>query len=82
MATPICIIAPISSWAAAVTGFVEGEDGSMRTHELNALKGDLYTTEDRPYANAENEANENAKGTVVDLIVLEVIKNNNGTIEE
>ena len=26
-AAPICIIAPVSSWAAAVTGFVEGEDG-------------------------------------------------------
>lgn len=26
-AAPICIIAPISSWAAAVSGFVEGEDG-------------------------------------------------------
>ncbi|MCD8223137.1 MAG: Na+/H+ antiporter NhaC family protein [Clostridiales bacterium] len=26
-AAPICIIAPISSWAAAVTGFVESEDG-------------------------------------------------------
>ncbi len=26
-AAPICIIAPISSWAAAVTGFVKGEDG-------------------------------------------------------
>lgn len=26
-AAPICIIAPISSWAAAVTGFVEGENG-------------------------------------------------------
>ena len=26
-AAPICIIAPISSWAAAVTGFVEEEDG-------------------------------------------------------
>ncbi len=26
-AAPICIIAPISSWAAAVAGFVEGEDG-------------------------------------------------------
>lgn len=25
-AAPICIIAPISSWAAAVAGFVEGED--------------------------------------------------------
>lgn len=26
-AAPVCIIAPISSWAAAVTGFVDGEDG-------------------------------------------------------
>ena len=26
-AAPICIIAPISSWAAAVSGFVPGEDG-------------------------------------------------------
>ena len=26
-AAPVCIIAPISSWAAAVSGFVEGEDG-------------------------------------------------------
>ena len=75
-AAPVCIIAPISSWAAAVSGFVEGEDGfsifiraipynyyalltiimmitivvlnvdfaSMRTHEANALKGDLFTS--------------------------------------
>ena len=26
-AAPVCIIAPISSWAAAVSGFVEGADG-------------------------------------------------------
>lgn len=26
-AAPVCIIAPISSWAAAVSGFVEGEEG-------------------------------------------------------
>ena len=26
-AAPVCIIAPISSWAAAVSGFVEGQDG-------------------------------------------------------
>ena len=26
-AAPVCSIAPISTWAAAVTGFVEGEDG-------------------------------------------------------
>ena len=29
-AAPICIIAPISSWAAAVTGFVESEDGELQ----------------------------------------------------
>ena len=28
-AAPVCIIAPISSWAAAVTGFVEGKMGSL-----------------------------------------------------
>lgn len=26
-AAPVCIIAPVSSWAAAVSGFVKGEDG-------------------------------------------------------
>ena len=98
-AAPVCIIAPISSWAAAVTGFVEGEDGfsifiraipynyyailtivmmitivvlkidygPMKLHEKNALSGDLYTTPDRPYANAEEDINER-KGTVLDLV--------------
>lgn len=98
-AAPVCIIAPVSSWAAAVTGFVEGEDGfsiflraipynyyalltivmmvtivimkmdygPMRTHEMNALNGDLYTTPDRPYANAEDEVIE-TKGSVMDLV--------------
>ncbi len=99
-AAPVCIIAPISSWAAAVTGFVEGEDGlsifvraipynfyalltivmmitlvvlnvdygSMKVHEKNAQeKGDLYTTPDRPYANAEEEI-ASSKGKVVDLV--------------
>ena len=98
-AAPVCIIAPISSWAAAVTGFVEGEDGfgifiraipynyyalltiltmfllvltkvdfgPMKKHEENALKGDLYTTEDRPYATAEKEVQEGT-GKVVDLV--------------
>ncbi|MBP5357417.1 MAG: Na+/H+ antiporter NhaC family protein [Clostridia bacterium] len=28
-AAPVCIIAPISSWAAAVSGFIEGSDGLM-----------------------------------------------------
>ncbi|MCI8319582.1 MAG: Na+/H+ antiporter NhaC family protein [Dorea sp.] len=98
-AAPVCIIAPISSWAAAVTGFVEGEDGfsifiraipfnyyalltivmmvaivvlkmdygPMKLHEKNALSGDLYTTPDRPYANAEDEVDD-SKGGVIDLI--------------
>lgn len=100
-AAPICIIAPISSWAAAVTGFVEGEDGfsifiraipynfyalltivmmiamvlmnveygSMKVHEANAKKGDLYTTPDRPYANAEEDEVDNEKGKVIDLLI-------------
>lgn len=98
-AAPVCIIAPISSWAAAVTGFVEGEDGfsifiraipynyyalltivmmitiivlnidygQMRLHEENALKGDLYTTPDRPYANTDEEVAD-SKGSVIDLV--------------
>ena len=98
-AAPVCIIAPISSWAAAVTGFVEGEDGfsifiraipfnyyalltivmmvtivllkmdygPMKLHEANAIKGDLYTTPDRPYANAEEDVVE-TKGGVIDLV--------------
>ena len=103
-AAPVCIIAPISSWAAAVTGFVEGEDGfsifiraipynyyailtivmmvtivvlnidygPMKLHEKNALNGDLFTTPDRPYANAE-EAVDESKGTVIDLVVPIVV---------
>lgn len=103
-AAPVCIIAPISSWAAAVTGFVEGEDGLsifiraipynfyalltivmmialtvmnadyglMKVHEENAKKGDLYTTPDRPYANAEKEE-ENLKGGVIDLVFPVVV---------
>lgn len=100
-AAPVCIIAPISSWAAAVTGFVEGEDGfsifiraipynyyalltivmmvgmvlmkveygAMKVHETNAKKGDLYTTPDRPYANAEEDMTDNGKGKVIDLLI-------------
>ncbi len=99
-AAPVCIIAPISSWAAAVTGFVEGEDGfsifiqaipynfyailtimmmigmvlmkvefgSMKTHELNAVKGDLFTTPGRPYETAKDEMAQ-TKGKVMDLLI-------------
>ena len=100
-AAPVCIIAPISSWAAAVTGFVEGEDGfqiflhaipynfyalftilmmlimvamkidfgPMRVHEENAVRGDIYTTPDRPYATAENEMAKTTNGKVIDLLI-------------
>lgn len=103
-AAPVCIIAPISSWAAAVTGFVEGEDGfsifiraipfnyyalltivmmvtivvlkmdygPMKLHEKNAAAGDIYTTPDRPYANAEEEVADN-KGGVIDLVFPVVV---------
>ena len=36
-AAPVCMIAPISSWAAAVTGVVEGYDG------LDLLSGQYHT---------------------------------------
>lgn len=100
-AAPVCIIAPISSWAAAVTGFVEGEDGfsifiraipynyyalltivmmvtmtlmrvefgSMKNHEINATKGDLFTTPGRPYGTEDEEAVTNPKGDVIDLLI-------------
>lgn len=45
------------------------EYGSMKLHEENALKGDLYTTPDRPYANAEEENQANSKGRVMDLVI-------------
>lgn len=100
-AAPVCIIAPISSWAAAVSGFVKDYDGlalfiaaipynfyailtitmmvalalmkfdfgPMKIHEKNAVeKGDLYTTPDRPYANAKEEVLE-GKGKVLDLVL-------------
>ena len=98
-AAPVCIIAPISSWAAAVSGFVEGEDGfsifiraipynyyalltivmmiaiillninygPMRTHEANALKGDLFTSGKTAVSNEKIPVN--SKGKVIDLVI-------------
>ena len=97
-AAPICMIAPISSWAAAVSDFASGtglngyelfikaipynfyslltiafvifstlmkvDFGPMRLHEMNADKGDLYTTGDR-VDNVEDAPN--AKGKLIDL---------------
>ena len=99
-AAPVCIIAPISSWAAAVTGFVENENGMhlfleaipfnyyalltilmmvllvvfkvdygpMKKHEYNAMHNhDIYTTPERPYANAHDEKIR-TDGKIIDMI--------------
>lgn len=97
-AAPICMIAPISSWAAAVSDFASGtglngyelfikaipynfyslltigfiimstlmkvDFGPMKLHEMNAEKGDLFTTGDKV---ANDEENPNAKGKLLDL---------------
>ena len=39
----------------------------MKLHEDNAIKGDLYTTPDRPYANAEEDVVE-SRGSMIDLV--------------
>ena len=98
-AAPVCIIAPISSWAAAVSGFVEGEDGfsifiraipynfyailtiammialvvmnidfgPMKSHEINALKGDLFSTKEG--ASVKEGEIVAPKGKVIDLLI-------------
>jgi len=40
----------------------------MRVHEDNAINGDIYTTPDRPYENAQNDAI-SGKGKVIDMIL-------------
>ena len=102
-AAPICIIAPISSWAAAVSGTVEGVNGiqlfistipynlyalltlimvifialsgvdygPMKTHELNAANGDLFTTRNSVYP--KDDAPSTSKGKVIDLILPVVL---------
>ncbi len=99
-AAPICIIAPVSSWAAAVAGFApEGEGfslfiraipwnfyailtivmmvviavmkfdfGPMKKHEIAAENGDLFSSEDAEMFKALEDADENKKGIVLDLI--------------
>lgn len=106
-AAPVCIIAPVSSWAAAVTSSVPPDSGIngfsmflktipynfyalatllmmvliaitncdfgiMKVHEDNAVKGDLFTTDDRPYGDDLN-TNDNGLGGVIDLICPVVI---------
>ena len=102
-AAPVCIIAPISSWAAAVTSSVPEDSsingftmflrtipynyyailtlvmilflsltgvdyGPMRTHEQNALQGDLFTTAARPYGELDEERTL-PHGAVIDLVL-------------
>ena len=104
-AAPVCIMMPVPSWAAAVTGIIGNEEvgfqiflkaipynyyailtmvfiivmtcmnidyGPMKTHEDNAAKGDLYTTEHRPYADA-SEMKFNPNGKVIDLVIPVII---------
>lgn len=102
-AAPVCIIAPVSSWAAAVTSSVpDGSNingfamflntipfnlyalttilmmimlavlkfdfGPMKLHESNALKGDLFTTDARPFGNDDIEDPNARNGKVLDLV--------------
>ena len=103
-AAPICIIAPVSSWAAAVSSSVTDKEingfqmfiktipynfyalltivmmiyitvrrldyGPMKKHELNAIKGDLFTS--RRMAEVE-EGKANPKGRVPDLILPVIV---------
>ena len=103
-AAPVCMIAPISSWAAAVAGvtgiagitlFIRAipynfyslltfamiicvialnlDFGPMRKHERNAQeKNDLFTTEDRPYADAAEQV-VSTKGKVMDLVLPVIV---------
>ena len=101
-AAPVCMIAPISSWAAAVSSYApDGQGlslfikaipynfyslltfvfiiaitlmkfdyGPMRLHELNALKGDLFTS-----GRVDEEAEEqvSSRGKVIDLVLPVVV---------
>ena len=46
--------------------------GPMKTHEDNAAKGDLYTTEHRPYADT-SEMKFNPNGKTIDLVIPVII---------
>ena len=108
-AAPVCMIAPISSWAAAVSGYVNSDNvngfelfikqipwnyyciltlvmivtislknidyGPMLQHEYNAqVKGDLFTTEHRPFAGADDyEAPSGKKTSVADLLIPVIV---------
>ena len=108
-AAPVCMLAPVSSWAAAVASYVpEGFPGSrismflsqipwnyyciltlimiiiisvfnidygpMLTHEYNAqVKGDLFTTEHRPFAGADDYEEGAKHSSVLDLLLPVIV---------
>ena len=108
-AAPVCMLAPVSSWAAAVASYVpDGFPGSrismflsqipwnyyciltlvmvivisvfnidygpMLTHEYNAqVKGDLFTTEHRPFAGADDYEEGAKHSSVADLLVPVIV---------
>ena len=107
-AAPVCMIAPVSSWAAAVAGYVQSDSvngielfikqipynyyclltlvmivtisllnidyGPMLKHEYNAqVKGDLFTTEERPFAGADDYEEGAKKGSVLDLVLPVIV---------
>ena len=108
-AAPVCMLAPVSSWAAAVASYVpEGFPGSrismflsqipwnyyciltlvmvivisvfnidygpMLTHEYNAqVKNDLFTTEHRPFAGADDYEEGEKKSSVLDLLLPVIV---------
>ena len=106
-AAPVCIMMPISSWAAAVSGVAEQvgvsglqlfisaipwnyyavltiftliilavfdiDFGPMKVHEDNAKRGDIYTTPERPYADADDESKNSTNGKVIDLIIPVIV---------
>ena len=108
-AAPVCMIAPVSSWAAAVSGYVNSDSvngfemfikqipfnyyclltlvmiivisllnidyGPMLKHEYNAqVKGDLFTTPERPFAGADDyEKPSKGKSSVADLLLPVIV---------
>ena len=108
-AAPVCMLAPVSSWAAAVASYVpDGFPGSrismflsqipynyycilslvmivvisvfnidygpMLTHEYNAqVKDDLFTTEHRPFAGADDYEEGEKRSSVADLLVPVIV---------
>ena len=108
-AAPVCMLAPVSSWAAAVASYVpEGFPGSrismflsqipwnyyciltlimvivvsvfnidygpMLTNEYNAqVKNDLFTTEHRPFAGADDYEEGAKHSSVLDLLLPVIV---------